>query len=207
MRCGRGVRCDRWINNLGSSTVGLGYGLSSKGSVLFCSNRSKILSFPNAAFTTPVFDGVVVGIVIFCSETLDNPALFSSASLLLLLPQLQKRTRERIWRNTFGSGADARSRRRCHCRRALHFWCWWTHRRIIDRMFHFPSPLHRRHAVDRRFIPGVAFLPLRRFSPGIGQRKCLHRSLVRLLCPARCANAFRCTHLFALSLTPELAGK
>ena len=36
----------------------------SKDSVFLCPNRSKILSFPNAAFTTPVFDGVVVVIAI-----------------------------------------------------------------------------------------------------------------------------------------------
>ena len=41
--------------------VGVSAGANgSKDSVFLCPNRSKILSFPNAAFTTPVFNGVVV---------------------------------------------------------------------------------------------------------------------------------------------------
>ena len=44
--------------------VGVSADAGDKDYVFLCPNRSKILSFPNAAFTTPVFDGVVVVIAI-----------------------------------------------------------------------------------------------------------------------------------------------
>ena len=36
---------------------------------------------------------------------------------------------------------------------------------------------------------------------------CSHRSLIRLLCTARFARAFRCAHSLAHTLAPELMGK
>ena len=57
--------------------VGVSAGANgSKDSVFLCPNRSKILSFPNAAFTTPVFDGVVVVIAIVVVAT-ELPASIS----------------------------------------------------------------------------------------------------------------------------------
>ena len=58
--------------------VGVSAGANgSKDSVFLCPNRSKILSFPNAAFTTPVFDGVVVVIAVVVVVATELPASIS----------------------------------------------------------------------------------------------------------------------------------